>query len=179
MPVSLTSPDTGNLYVGKGICSFKKDGEDDFRDLGNCPEVELTLNIETLEHFTSRAGTRSKDLIIVLERGGTLRFITEEWTPENLAMFFLGSTVDELAQGGPIFDILSEDAISGEFKFHGTNDQGPNYDIHLHNVRITPAGGLNLIGDDWGGIEVEAEILLSGSTDKFGTVQLTNLPSET
>ena len=179
MPVSLTSPDTGNLYVGKGICSFKAEGEADFRDLGNCPEVELTLNIETLEHFTSRAGTRSKDLIIVLERGGTVRFITEEWTPENLRMFFLGGVVDEAHTDGPTFDIMAEDAISGEFKFTGTNDQGPNYDIHLHNVRITPAGSLNVIGEDWVGIEVEAEILLSSVTEKFGTVTLTNLPSET
>ena len=179
MPVSLTSPDVGNLYIGKGIVSFKKAGDVDFRDLGNVPEAELTLEIEELEHFTSRAGTRSKDLVVVLEKGGNVRFVMEEWTPENLLIFFLGTTVDEMAAGGPSFDILASNSIEGEWKFVGTNDVGPNYTVHAHNVRITPTGSINLITEEWGGIEVTAEMLLSQTTGKFGTVQLTNLPSET
>lgn len=179
MPVSLTSPDTGNLYIGKGIVSFKKSGSDEWRDLGNVPEAELNLEIEELEHFTSRTGTRSKDLVVVLEKGGNVRFIMEEWTPENLLMFFMGTTVDEAAQGGPEFDILAANAIEGEWRFVGTNDVGPNYTVHAHNVRIVPEGSINLIGEEWGGIEVSAEMLISQVTGKFGTVKLTNLPSDT
>ena len=182
MPVSLSSPDTGNLYIGKGIVSFKNLTleESDFRDLGNVPEAELTLEIEELEHFTSREGTRSKDLVVVLEKGGNVRFVMEEWTPDNAALFFMSGSVDELAPGGPTFDILASNAIEGEWKFHGTNDVGPNYDIHLHNVRIIPSGSINLINEaEFGGIEVTAEMLFSQSTGKFGTSQLTNLPSET
>ena len=177
MPVSLTSPDTDNLYIGKGEVSFKKEGSD-WRDVGNVPEAELTLEIEELEHFTSRAGTRSKDLVVVLEKGGNVRFVMEEWTPENALLFFLGTEVDEANLNGPIFDILAGNAINGEWRFHGTNDIGPNYDFYLHNVRIIPSGSLNLIQDtDWGGIEVTAEMLLSQTTGKFGTGQLTNLGS--
>jgi len=177
--VSLTSPDTGNLYVGKGIMSFKATGEPDFRDIGEVPEFELTLEIETLDYFSSRSGIRSKSLSIVIERGGAARWVMNEWTPANVALALMG-TVDENGTDGPVFDILSEDAIEGELKFVGTNSQGPNYEVHLHRIRITPTGGIQWIQDaDWGAVEVEGEMLLSQDTSKFGTVTLTNLPSET
>lgn len=180
MAPSLTSPDTGNLYVGKGIVSFMKSGNDDFRDLGEVPEVELTLNIETLDYFSSRSGIRSKSHSIILEQGGEIRLRMDEWTPENLSMALMGGEIDEAGTDGPVFDILASDAISGELKFHGTNQAGPNYDIHLHNVRFTPSGSINFIQDnDWGGIEVTGEVLISQDTNKFGTATLTNLPSET
>lgn len=179
MPASDTSPDTGNLTVSKGILVFKKTGEASFRDMGNAPEIELTLDITTLDHFSSRSGIRSKDLQVVLERTGTVRFVLEEWTPENLSLWGMG-TVDELAAGGPSIDIMSEDAISGELKFTGQNEVGAQVLVHLHNVRITPSASINLIqDDDWGGIEVTGEILLSSDTNKFGTMQVINIPSET
>lgn len=179
MPVSLSSPDIGNLYVGKGIVSFMLEGTDEWRDVGEVREAELTLEIEELEHFTQRAGTRSKDLTVVLEKSGSVRFIMEEFTPENLKLYFIGGTIDENAQGGPIFDIMAGDSLSGKWRFVGTNDVGPNYTIVLDNVRIRPEGSINLISEEWGGVEVTAEMLLSQETGKFGTVQLTNLPSDT
>ena len=176
---TLEAPDVGNLTVSKGVLTFKAEGEVAFRDLGNAPEIELTLDITTLDHYTSRAGVRSKDHQVVLERTGTVRFVLEEWVPANLALWGMG-TVDELAAGGPSFDIMSEDAISGELKFTGTNEVGVQVIVHLHNIRITPSASLNLIqDDDWGGIEVTAEVLLSQSTSKFGTMQVINIPSET
>lgn len=179
MSVSLTSPDTGNLYVGKGICSFMKDGLNEFRDLGEVPECELNLEIEVLEHFTSRSGVRSKDLIVVLERSGTIRWVMEEWTPENLAIFFMGN-VDLDDPNGPTIDILDEDAVTGQFQFHGTNQVGPRYDVFAHNMRITPTSSINLINEnDFGGVEVTGEMLLSSTTNKFGTVTLTNLNTDT
>lgn len=179
MPVSLTSPDTGNLYLGKGIAYFKISGEADYRDMGNIPEIELTPEIEELEHFTSRTGVRTKDLTVVLEKSGTVRWVMEEWTPANLQLFFLGGTIDENAQGGPVFDILSSDAVSGAWKFIGANAQGPQYLVELYNVRVVPNAGLNLIGEEWGTIEVNGEMLLDSVTGKVGICQLRNLPSDT
>lgn len=177
--VSLTSPDTGNYYVGKGVLSFKKSGADEFRDMGNCPECELNLDIETLEHFSSRAGVRSKDLIVVLERSGTVRWVMEEWTPENLALWFMGD-VDEDDPEGASIDILSSDAITGQFQFHGTNQVGPRYDVFAYNMRITPTASINLIQEnDWGGVEVTGEMLYSEDDQSFGKVSLKNLNSDT
>jgi len=178
--VSLTSPDTGNLYVGKGICSFlKTDTGTEARDLGNVPECELNLEIETLDHFTSRAGIRSKDLIVVIQRSGTIRWVMEEWTPENLALWFMGN-VDLDDPSGPSIDILDEDAVTGKFYFHGTNQVGPRYDVIAYNVRIRPTSSINLINeDDFGGVEVTGEMLFSEDDQSFGKVTLTNLDSDT
>lgn len=180
MPASLTSPDTGNLTVSKGALSIKllPDGVS-FRHMGNAPEIEITLEIEKLEHFSSLVGIRSKDKTVVLERSGELRAVLEEYTPDNLALWAMGS-VDLLAAGGPSIDILSEDVISGWLKFTGANEIGAQLLVNLHNVEFAPTGSMQLIDDDdWGGIEVTGEMLLSQDTGKFGTMQVVNIPSET
>ena len=176
---SLNEVDTENLRVGKGILSFQRTGEDEARDLGEVPECELSLTIEKLDYFSARAGIRSKVKSVVLERGGQLRFVMSSMTPANLALFFLG-TVTEDGLGRPTFDIMDQDAIQGQVYFHGTNNVGPRYDFHLHNVEISPTGSFNFIDeDDWSGCEVTAEMLLSTVTNKFGTVTLTNLDTDT
>jgi len=176
---TLLSPNTGNLAVGKGIVSFQKSGDSEFRDVGEVREFEVTLAIEQLEHFTQRSGVREKDLTVVLSRGGQARMIMEEWTPENMSVMMMG-TVDTGAVGGPLLTIMDEDAIEGKLKFVGTNEVGPKYILILERVRFTPSASLNMLsGDDWGGLEVTGEILKSESTGEFGTVQLTNLGSET
>jgi len=169
-----TSPDTDNLYVGKGIVSFKKNGAGSFTDLGEVPEVELTLTTTKLDYFSSRQGIRSKVKSVILERGGTIRIRMDELSTYNASLFFLGS-VDEMAVGGPEITILDDDLIEGELKFHGTNDVGPHWDIHLHKVQINPSRSFNPINErDWGGMEITGEILQSDSTGKFGTAQMTN-----
>ena len=37
-----TSPNVLNLQVGKGIVSFKRTGDADYRDLGNCTSFAVT-----------------------------------------------------------------------------------------------------------------------------------------
>jgi hypothetical protein len=176
---SLNAPDTENLRVGRGILSFQETGATEARDLGEVPECELSLTIEKLDYFTSRAGIRSKTKSVVLERGGQLRFVMNSFTPANMALFFLG-TVTENTISQPTFDILDQDAIAGQIYFHGTNSVGPRYDFHLHNVEISPTGSFNFIDeDDWSGVEVTAEMLLSTVTNKFGVVTLTNLDTDT
>ena len=112
MPVSLIAPDADNYQVGKGIVSFKPDGAADYIDLGNVAELEYTPNIEKLDHYSSRAGTRTKDKSVVQTRSGSLRILMEELTAQNLSMLLMG-TVDDAAVGGPTIDIMATDSIRG------------------------------------------------------------------
>lgn len=175
---TLLSPNVGNLAVGKGIVSFKKTGEPSFRDVGEVREFEITLAIEQLDHFTQRSGVREKDFTVVLERGGQARMIMEEWTPENLAIMLMG-IVDVDAPGGATLTIMEEDASEGELRFVGTNDVGPKWTVILDRVRFIPSASLNMLSDEWAGLEISGEILKSEITSAFGTAQLTNLGSET
>jgi hypothetical protein len=62
------------------------------RYLGNTSEFNLTFAATKLDHFSSDHGIKEKDKSITLEinRSGTLK--TDQISPENVALFFFGST---------------------------------------------------------------------------------------
>jgi hypothetical protein len=170
------SPDTDNYYVGKGRVYFKKSGASDYRHLGNVASIELTPEIEELDHFSSMEGIKTKDKTIVLEKSAVMAMTMEEWTADNLALVLLG-TVSSNSGGDQVFDIFSVNAITGELRYEGSNEVGPKISLYLPNVSFKPAGALNLISDEWGAIQVEADILVD-SNGSFGELQV-NYSNET
>jgi hypothetical protein len=174
---TMESPNVGNLQVGKGVVSFFKEGDVGYRDLGNVTSLVITPEVETLEHFSSREGTKKKDLVITLEQGGKVKMVMEEFTAYNLAIMVLG-TMDEAAIGGPEVEIFSSTSVSGALRFVGTNDVGPQITIDLYNVSFTPTGDLEMISDEWNSMEVEGDILTAASgpnEGKFGLAKFTNV----
>lgn len=173
---TLTSPNIDNLQVGKGIVSFKKTGEADYRDMGNVSAMSITPDFTTLEHFTSRAGVKQKDLTVTLEKKGTVQLTMEEITAHNFALMVLGA-VNEAAVGGPEVEIFSEGTITGSLKFEGTNDIGPKITVELWNVSITPDGEIDLISDEWNQMELTMDVLAASegaNAGKFGTAKWTD-----
>lgn len=63
-----------------------------FRYIGNTPEVSLTIESETLDHFSSDEGIREKDDSVPLEVNRTGSLITDNISPDNVALFFFGET---------------------------------------------------------------------------------------
>lgn len=58
--------------------------------------------------------------------------------------------------------------VRGSLKFEGANDIGPQIVMTLSLVQLAPAAALSMIGDEYGIIEIDGEMLaVSGS---FGTV---------
>lgn len=86
-----------NYTLGRGEIYFaRKDpttgllkGE---RYLGNTPEFNLSFESEDLEHFSSDRGIKEldKSVILSITRSGSLT--TDNINPENVALFFFGST---------------------------------------------------------------------------------------
>lgn len=86
-----SSPDNyslgrGRLYFNRKLSSGLYDGE---RDLGNSPEFNMNVSIEYLEHFSSRAGLKSKDKKVPMQITPEFTFKLDEIVAENLAMTFL------------------------------------------------------------------------------------------
>jgi len=161
------SPDIRNYYVGKGIVSFKKDGEEEFRDLGNVPTFEFTPSISTLDHFSHRVGVKTKDRTVVLEKSGKIKLVMEEWTAQNLALALIGDITTDTA-GHEVIEIFSANAVSGELKFTGTNEIGPKFEYHFLRVDFIPGQSVSPLSDEWGQIEIEGDVVaVEGS---FGTV---------
>lgn len=171
------SPNVGNLQVGKGIVSFQQDGTGEFRDLGNVTSLVITPEVDTLEHFSSREGTKKKDVTIVIQQKGTVKITMEEFTAKNLAIMVLGA-VDEAAVGGPEVEIFASSSIQGALRFVGTNDVGPKITVNLYNVSFTPSGDLQMISDEWNNMEVTGDVLVAASgpnVGKFGVAKFTNV----
>lgn len=167
------SPNTLNYFIGKGITTFTPTGGSP-RDLGNAPEVELTPNVEELEHFSSRSGVRNMDRKVVIEKGLTLRIVLDEITAENLAMLLLGN-VETNSDGSKTFQIYERTEVTGAIGFVGTNDVGNKVTITLPQVSFGPSGSFNPISDEWGQIELTGEVLANEYTDgssDFGTITM-------
>ena len=159
---------TDNYFIGKGIVSFKPAGSETYRDLGNVPELEWVPELEELEHFSSREGVRTRDKTVIIEKKATMRLILEEWSTDNLALAFLGdvATTGEGTVEDPevtIVNMFSQNAISGSLRYVGTNDVGPKYQLDALNVTLIPSGsGIGFITDEWGQMELNAEIGVDG-----------------
>lgn len=174
---TIESPNVDNLQVGKGIVSFMKTGEATYRDMGNVTEMVITPDMTTLDHFTSRLGTKAKDLSIVLEKKATVKITMEEITGENVALMVLG-TVDEAAIGGPEVEIFAQNVVTGALRFVGTNDIGPKVTVDLWHVSILPSGDFGLITDEWNNMELTADVLPAPdgtNVGKFGLIKFTNV----
>ena len=96
---------TKNYTLGRGRIYFSRfktaEGQvpAGFRYIGNTPEFNLTIESETLDHFSSDEGIREKDDSVPLEVTRTGTLITDNIDPRNVALFFFGeeSTVTQVA----------------------------------------------------------------------------------
>jgi hypothetical protein len=157
------SPDTGNYLIGKGIILFQPVGAVDFYHVGNVPSLAITPKTTLLDHFSSMAGTKAKDLTIVTEKTMEMKMQMEEFTARNLALIMLGD-IDNTDPDAPIVNLFTQPSSSGHLKFYATNDVGPRWFIDLPSVTINPSGDLNVISDAFGSMEV------TGSVNSIGGV---------
>jgi len=172
MAYSNTSPNVDNYWIGKGIIKFQPDGSTGYVPLGNAPEVEYTPAVDVLDHFSSMAGVRSKDRKVVREKSANIRIVLEEMTPDNLGLAFMGTVTDPTSPATEPYtiDIFSLSEIKGSLRYVGQNDIGPRIQVDLPNVSIIPTSSINLISEEWASMEITAEVLIDGTTGKFGTV---------
>lgn len=111
-------PITQNRVLGKGKLYFdqfasgttNKQGR---RYLGNTPEFGISVESETLDHFDSDDGVRVKDDSVTLETNRSGSFNTDNINPENIAMFFLGTTGTFAQSNTPIVDEAINNVTEG------------------------------------------------------------------
>lgn len=171
MAISATSPNVDNYFIGKGIVKFAVDGGTTYVDLGNCSEVEWTPTVDKLDHFSSRTGIRVKDLSVVREKSATVRVVMEELTPHNLGIALMGEVTTGTPPAPTSIDIFSLSEIRGALRFIGQNDVGAKVQYDWPNVSIIPTNSINLISEEWGSMEITADVLADPTTGKFGTAQ--------
>lgn len=170
MAYSDTSPNADNYFIGKGYIEFMAEGDTTYTHLGNCPEIEYTPTVDTLDHFSSMTGIRSKDKKVVREKSATVRVVMEELTPYNLGLAVMGEVTTGVLPLPSTIDIFSLSEIKGALRFVGQNDVGARMQADFPNVSITPSSSINLISEEWGNMEITAEVLYDATLGSFGTI---------
>lgn len=87
-------PNTESYNLGRGILYFAELLDNGlpgaYRDLGNCPEFNSTVDLEELSHQSSRQGLRITDKSVVISQEINLTFNLDEINFQNLALFYSG-----------------------------------------------------------------------------------------
>ena len=68
-----------------------------FDELGNIPDLSVSVAVTKFEHKESQSGSRAVDLTIVQEKKGSFSMTLESMSLENLALAFWGSHVHTVA----------------------------------------------------------------------------------
>jgi hypothetical protein len=163
------SPSIGNYYVGRGIVYTQLVGESAYHDIGNVTEFTFQVEPTLLDHYSSRVGVQTKDLVVVTRLGATVTMKMEEFTARNLALAFLGSQADSPTHTETV-DALSIPLYQGALKFVGTNVVGPQWQGVFPLVTFTPAAVVNLIAAGsgaWGELSIRGDVLKDPTTGQF------------
>ncbi len=169
MAIGPTSPNADNYFIGKGYVEFQVENGTGYVHLGNCPEVEFTPTVDILDHFSSMSGVRTKDRKVVREKSATLRIVMEELNPHNLGLVVMGDVTDPVSPDTTYtIDIFSLSEIKGAMRFVGQNDVGARVQWDWPLVSITPSSSINLISEEWGSMEITADVL-ADANGSFGT----------
>lgn len=82
----------GRLYVAAINTATGKPAVTGWRDLGNIPEFNYSVENEFLEHFSSRSGLKVTDKEVLVSQKVKLTFKMDEISFDNLAIFVSGTT---------------------------------------------------------------------------------------
>lgn len=122
-----------NYVVGRGrlyFNLFKKGSNTPVSGelyFGNTPELTITTDSETLDHYSSESGMRNLDASVLLEmtQGGS--FSTDEINADNLALFFLGEK-----------SVLTQTQMTDRKEVIASLQKGRHYQLGQDDV--TPTG---------------------------------------
>jgi len=177
---SLTSPNIGNYYIGRGSVYIQLLGESKYTHCGNSPQFEFQAKVTQLDHYSSMTGVKVKDFTAVTEISGSLTMVLEEFTARNMGFALLGlpitepgsSPLGELEQ----IDIFADPVIYGSVQFIGANDVGPQWTTTFPLVSIKPSKAIAFIGNQYGTIDLMGDVLFDRLSGGFGTA-IANLPA--
>ena len=119
-----------NYTLGRGEVRFSRfigntKKPEGYRYIGNTSEFSLSIDTEELRHFNSDRGLREQDDGITLEVTRTGSLITDNISPANMALFFLGSETAQTQAAVASATETITDIIPGMSYFLGMSDSNP------------------------------------------------------
>ena len=169
---SLTSPNIGNYYIGRGSVYIQLLGESEYTPCGNSPQFEFMAKVTSLDHYSSMTGVKVKDFTAVTEISGSLTMVLEEFTARNMGFALLGLPAN--TGGSPLeeqetIDIFADPVIYGSVMFVGANDVGPIWTTIFPLVSLKPSKAIAFIGNTYGTLDLLGDVLYDRLSGGFGT----------
>ena len=176
---SLSSPNIGNYYIGRGSVYIQLLGESSYTHCGNSPQFEFQAKTTQLDHYSSMTGVKVKDFTAVTEISGNLTMVLEEFSARNMGFALLGLPIN--SGGSPLeeletVDIFADPVIYGSVQFIGANDVGPQWTTTFPLVSIKPSKAVAFIGNAYGTIDLMGDVLYDRLSGGFGTA-VASLPA--
>ena len=110
--------DTTNYLMGRGklhIAGLVAGVAEEWRDLGHVGEFTVNIEKEELEHFSSRAGLKVRDLYAIISQAAGGSFQMDELSAQNMAIFMSGASASEVNPAVlGITEYLAVTAVSGK-----------------------------------------------------------------
>lgn len=147
----MASPDIDNYTIGKGNVYFSDDGST-WVHVGNVPRFEFEQSLETLDHFSSMEGVKTRDLQIITGNTATLTIDIEEITNMNLQIALMTGTSK---------DIGSVTSVRKWVKLTQTQDYGPTREYIFPSVDFKPSGAIGFISEGIQTITLEGSVNVS------------------
>lgn len=144
-----------NYTLGRGKVHFSRflpgtNTPEGFRYIGNTPEVNLTIESEELDHYSSDEGIREKDDSVALEVNRTGSLITDNISADNVALFFFGEKLTVTQAAVPSDTETLTGIKAGHSYMLGQSDSNPTgyrgIDPTGFAVAVSP-GGTALVED--------------------------------
>jgi len=152
--------------IPKGICMFRLNAENSFEDLGNANKFDISVEIEEVEHYSSRVAEKTRDLLIVTQVKMTGSMTLESRTKENLQRYFFAEDIDDQTQAsatGETADLVVADADMDRWLAMGvydvsnlvvknaaettTYELGSDYAVNLTHGLIMPLSTGNMVAE--------------------------------
>ena len=179
----LGTPNTNDYNLGRGVVYFALLDTDGtplgYRDLGNAPEFNISVESETLEHQSSREGLKKTDKEVVISQKVNLSLTLDEINFQNLALLFAGETAahTNVAVAGFSEHAMIASLVKGQW-YDIVNSSGERaYDISADDLTVKIDGGATLTKDtDYTVDEKMGRLFFlsgSGNTSDTDTIDVT------
>lgn len=158
-PNTLGEPQTGDYVLGRGVLYISEltaSLPGAWRDLGNCTAFNVSQETETLEHASSRAGTKVVDKEVVLQRKFNIAFTLDEINAENAAEWLSGekaTSTNAAVAGFTEYEMIPAVALGRHYDLkNSTGVRAQDIDVTKLTVEsrgdtlatVTAAGGRTL-----------------------------------
>lgn len=146
--------DTKNYVLGRGKVYFDPHAEGTTtgtgeRYLGNTTEFNLSIESETLDHFDSDEGVRSKDKSVILELNRSGSLTTDNISEENVALFVLGEVQTVIQAGTAVTGEALGAVIPDRYYQLGQDAANPQGVRDVTAVTVTFGATTAVLGTDY------------------------------